>query len=304
MYELLAEVTEGAAEAGEEVASKGINWNDLLNSIINWATSTGVKIVIALVLWFVSFKLINFLTRRLEKRIINRKKADKTLTTTLFYILRIVLKIVVLTCLIGYLGIDTSGLAALIASLGVGIGLAVNGALSNLAGGVLILVTRPFKIDDYIQSGSYEGTVEDIHIVFTKLRTVDNKVVYVPNGALSSSTIVNYSEKDQRRVDLVFSIAKTEDFKRAEEVMLGVVNAHDKVLKDPAATARIDSHTPNDMRVILKSWVKGEDYWDVYYDLQESVKKALDEAGIEMSPNKLDVTVKKDETVGTTDKQN
>lgn len=294
MYNLLAEVSEGAADAAETANSSGINWKGVLDTIVNWATSTGVRIIIALILLFISFRLITAITRRIEKRLIAKGKADKTLTTTLFYIIRIVLKVVVLTCLIGYLGIDTSGLAALIASLGVGIGLAVNGALSNLAGGVLILITRPFKIDDYIASGGYEGTVEDIHIVFTKLRTVDNKVVYVPNGALSSSTIVNFSEKDLRRVDLLFSISKKDDYKRAEEVMLKVVNSHDKILKDPAATARIDSHTPNEMKITLRSWVKSADYWDVYFDLQENVKKALDEAGIQMPATQLDVTVKKD----------
>lgn len=271
-----------------------IDWQGLLDNIVNWATNTGVKIVIALLLWFISFRVINFVTRRIEKRLINKKKLDKTLVTTLFYILRIVLKIVVLTCLIGYLGIDTSGLAALIAALGVGIGLAINGALGNLAGGVLILITRPFKIDDYIEAGGYAGTVEDIRIVYTKLRTPDNKVVYAPNGPLSSATVVNYSEKDLRRVDLNFSIEKTEDYKKAEDVILAVTNAHDKVLKDPVATARVDKHTANDMTLVLKAWVKNADYWDVYFDLQENIKKGLDENGIVMPANQLDVRVKKD----------
>ncbi len=271
-----------------------IDWQQLLDSIVNWATNTGVKIIIALLLLIISFRLLTVITRRLEKRLINKRKLDKTLTSTLFYILRIVLKIVILACLIGYLGIDTSGLAALIASLGVGIGLAVNGALSNLAGGVLILVTRPFKIDDYIAAGGYEGTVEDIRIVFTKLRTVDNKVVYVPNGSLSSSTIVNYSEKDLRRVDLLFPISRQEDYKKAEKVILDVVAAHDKVLKDPTATARIEKHTANDTQIILKAWVQSGDYWDVYYDLQENIKKGLDENGIPMPVNQLDVHVKND----------
>lgn len=294
MYGLMEAAADTVTETTEAANNSGFSWKGLLDTLINWATSTGVKIIIALLLLFISFRLITWITRRIEKRLISRGKADKTLTTTLFYVIRIVLKVVVLTCLIGYLGIDTSGLAALIASLGVGIGLAVNGALSNLAGGVLILLTRPFKIDDYISSGGYEGTVEDIHIVFTKLRTVDNKVVYVPNGALSSSTIVNFSEKDLRRVDLLFSISKKDDYKKAEDIMLGVVNAHDKVLKDPQATARIDSHTPNEMKITLRSWVKSADYWDVYFDLQENVKKALDDAGIEMPATQLDVIVKKD----------
>lgn len=271
-----------------------IDWEKLLNSIVDWATNTGVKIVIALLIWIVSFRIITVLTKRLAKRLIEKKKLDKTLVTTLFYILRITLKIVVLTCLIGYLGIDTSGLAALIAALGVGIGLAVNGALSNLAGGVLILITRPFKIDDYIEAGGYAGTVADIRIVYTKLVTPDNKVVYVANGGLSSSTIVNYSEKDIRRVDFNFTIEKQEDYKKAEEIILGVINAHDKVLKTPAPMSRVSEHTPNGTKLVARAWVNNSDYWDVFFDLQEDIKKALDENGIVMPANQLDVRVKKD----------
>lgn len=292
--EVVDEVVEGTDAAAGVAQNTGFDWNGLWQTLANWAMSTGVKIIIALLIWFISFRIINWLTRKIEKRLINKKKLDKTLVKTLFYILRIVLKIVVLTCLIGYLGIDTTGLAALIAALGVGIGLALNGALGNLAGGVLILITRPFKIDDYIAAGGYEGTVEDIRIVYTKLRTVDNKVVYAPNGPLSSSNIVNYSEKDLRRVDLNFSIEKTADYKKAEEIMLSVANSHEKVLQDPVATARVDKHTANDMTLVLKAWVKNEDYWDVYFDLQENVKKALDENGIVMPANQLDVRVKKD----------
>lgn len=288
---VVEEVVDGAAPAAQKT---GIDWNGLLDKLVEWGTNTGVKIVIALLIWFISFRIINFVTRKIEKRLIEKKKLDKTLVSTLFYILRIVLKIVVITCLIGYLGIDTSGLAALIAALGVGIGLAVNGALANLAGGVLILITRPFKIDDYIEAGGYAGTVEDIRIVYTKLRTPDNKVVYAPNGPLSSSTLVNYSEKDLRRVDLNFSIEKTEDYKKAEEIILSVANSHEKVLKDPAAMSRILEHTASGTTLVVRSWVKNEDYWDVYFDLQESIKKALDENGIVMPANKLDVTVKQD----------
>lgn len=289
--EVAEEVVDGANTAAQNT---GFDWNNVWNTLLNWGMSTGIKIIIALLIWFISFRIINWLTRKIEKRLINKKKLDKTLISTLFYILRIVLKIVVLTCLISYLGVDTTGLAALIAALGVGIGLAVNGALSNLAGGVLILITRPFKIDDYVAAGGYEGTVEDIRIVYTKLRTVDNKVVYAPNGPLSSSTIVNFSEKELRRVDLNFTIEKQEDYKKAEEILLNIANAHEKVLKDPAAMSRILEHTANGTTLVIRAWVKNADYWDVYFDLQEGIKKALDEKGIVMPANQLDVRVKKD----------
>lgn len=275
-----------------------IDWQAVWQNIVEWSTQTGIpvalRIIIALLIMIISFRIITVVTRRISKRLIEKRKLDKTLISTLFYILRIVLKIVVLTCLIAYLGIDTTGIAALIAALGVGVGLALNGALSNLAGGVLILITRPFKIDDYIEACGHAGTVVDIRIVYTKLLTPDNKVVYVANGPLSSSTIVNYSEKDIRRVDLNFTIEKKEDYKKAEEIILGIANAHEKVLKDPAAMSRILEHTANGTTLVVRTWVNNADYWDVYFDLQEAIKNGLDENGIVMPVNQLDVRVKKD----------
>lgn len=172
----------------------------ILNSIVNWATTAGVKIIIALVVMFISFKVINLISRRVSK-LSEKEKYDKTIMKTLAYLIKIVLKCLVVICLIGYVGIDTSGLTALVVSFGACIGLAVNGTLSNLAGGVLIILTRPFKVDDFIEAQGHSGTVEEIRIVTTKLRTGDNKVVYIPNGALSTGNIINYSEKDTRRVD-------------------------------------------------------------------------------------------------------
>ena len=188
-----------------------MDWQELGNTLLQWATNTGVKIVIALVIMFISFKVINSIAKKIVKRG-EKKHSDKTIFQTLAYVLKIGLKIIVTICLIGYLGIDTSGITALVASLGVCIGLAVNGALSNLAGGVLIILTRPFKIDDYIEALCYSGTVVDIHITNTKLLTPDNKVIYLPNGTLSSAEIVNYSEKELRRVDFMFSIGYNDDY--------------------------------------------------------------------------------------------
>lgn len=278
-----------------------IDWQAFWQNTTEWATETAIpvalKIIIALLIMVISFRIITVVTRRISKRLIEKRKLDKTLISTLFYILRIVLKIIVLTCLIGYLGIDTTGIAALIAALGVGVGLALNGALSNLAGGVLILITRPFKIDDYIDACGYSGTVEDIRIVYTKIRTNDNRMVYVANGPLSSATIVNYSEKDLRRVDLNFTIERQEDYKKAEEIILSVANAHAKVLKAPEAPdvmSRVVEHSANGTTLVVRAWTKNADYWDVFFDLQEGIKKALDENGVVLPVNPLDVRVKKD----------
>ena len=147
-----------------------MDWQALLNTVVNWATTTGFKVLIAIVLLFISFKIVNLIARKIEKAG-KKHNADKTIMRTLSYIFKLGAKIIVAVCLIGYVGIDTSGITALIASFGVCVGLAVNGALSNLAGGVLIILTRPFRVDDYIEAQGFSGTVEDIHITNTKLRT-------------------------------------------------------------------------------------------------------------------------------------
>ena len=183
-----------------------MDWKAILNSIVDWVTHTGIRIIIALIVLLISFKIIKVVCRKIEK-VGEKKNADKTVMKTAAYAIGIALRVVVLVCLIGFLGIDTSAITALIASFGVCIGLAVNGALSNLAGGVLILLTRPFRVDDFIEAQGVSGTVSDIHITSTKIVTVDNKVVYVPNGSLANGNIINYSEKETRRVDLDFSVA-------------------------------------------------------------------------------------------------
>ena len=272
-----------------------MDWNAIWQSILNWATNTGIKILVAVVLLLVTFRLVTVLTRRLEKKLLEGKhKADKTLTSTLMYVLRVVLKILIVVCLIGYLGIDTSGLTALIASLGVCFGLAVNGAVSNIAGGVLILVTRPFRIDDFIEAEGYSGVVEDIHITHTRLRTGDNKVIYIPNGSLSADSIVNYSTKDTRRVDLTFSIAYSNDFEKAKKIVLDLCQAHELILKDPAPFVRVSEHSASSINLVTRVWTKQADYWQVHFDLLESVKTAFDQNGIEIPFEQLDVHVKKD----------
>lgn len=270
-----------------------MDWNTILNTIVHWATNTGVKIIIALVILFVSFKVINSIAKRIEKKA-GKKHADKTIMKTLAYVFRVGLKIIVLICLIGYLGIDTSGLTALVASLGVCVGLAVNGALSNLAGGVLIILTRPFKIDDYIEAQGHAGTVLDIHITSTKLLTPDNKVIYLPNGVLANGDIVNYSEKDTRRVDFTFSIGYADDFEKAKEIIRKICLAHELILKDPAPFIRVQEHGASSINITTRVWTKSADYWTVFFDVTESVKTEFDKEGIEIPFNQLDVHIKND----------
>lgn len=265
-------------------------------TVQNWLTTTGIKVVISIVIMIVSFSIINWLSKKIAKRadkkVESNKKIDKTIYRTLSYVAKVGLKVLVVIALIGYVGIDTSAITALIASLGVGVGLAINGTLSNLAGGILILITRPFKDDDYIDACGYSGTVEDIRICHTKLRTTDNKVIYLPNGKLSTSEIVNYSEKDLRRVDLTFSISYLDDFEKAKKVIEEVWNQNELILKDPAPSVRVSAQSASSIDLTAKVWCKNEDYWTVNFDMLEQVKTAFDQNGIQIPFNQLDVHIK------------
>ncbi len=277
-----------------DTAQESINWSAVLDTVTSWCLNTGIKIIISLIILFVGFRIVNTIAKRIEKKAKNNEKLDKTLVKTLTYVGKIAVKILIAICLVGYLGIDTSGLTALVTSLGVCAGLAVNGALSNLAGGVLIIFTRPFKVDDYIEveGSSIAGTVEEIRIVSTKLRTPDNKVIYVPNGTLSNSNIINYSEKPTRRVDFDFTVAYESDFERARELITEICTSHELTLKDPEPVVRMSGHGDSAINITARVWVNSDDYWTVKWDILEISKKRFDECNIEIPYNKLDVNLK------------
>lgn len=270
-----------------------MDWDALLNTLMNWVLNTGIKILISLIVLFISFKVINRVGRKIVKRA-EAKNRDKTIVKTLVYAGKILAKCLVAVCLVGFLGIDTSGVTALITSLGVCVGLAVNGALSNLAGGVLLLVTRPFKIDDYIDACGHSGTVEDIRITNTVLRTPDNKVIYLPNASLSTNTIVNYSEKPIRRVDFTFSIGYSSDYDKAKQIVSQILSSNELVLKDPAYFVAMNEHAASSINIVARAWCNNEHYWDVFFAVTELVKKRFDEENIEIPFNQLDVHVIQD----------
>ena len=265
----------------------------LLGYVIDWAITDGVRLVVAIIILFISFKIVNVIAKRIL-RAGDNGKFDKTLARTFSYVVNVGAKCVIVLALVGFVGIDTSGLAALVTSLGVCAGLALNGALSNLAGGVLIILTRPFRIDDYIEAQGHAGTVEDIHMTYTRIRTPDNKVIYLPNGALSSGDVVNYSEKPTRRVALTFSIGYNADYEKAKDIILKICSEHELVLKDPAPFVRMSAHGDSGIDIVARVWVKSDDYWTVNYDLLELVKAAFDKEEIEIPYNILDVHIKND----------
>lgn len=269
-----------------------MNLESIVTSIVTWLTTEGVKVVVAIVVLLISFGIIGRLTKRVRRHL-EKKEVDKTIRNATTTAANILLKIIVVMALLGYLGVQTAGITTVLATVGVGISLAVQGTLSNFAGGLLILITRPFKDDDYIEVNGVGGTVEDINIVYTHLRTVENNIIVIPNGQLANSTIINYSKKEMRRLDLDFSVAYESDYHKAIGVILDFADKNKMVQKEPQPFARMSKQDDSSLVITAKLWVKSEDYWTLYYDALEGIYDAFKREGIEIPYNKLDVNLLK-----------
>ena len=189
------------------------------------------------------------------------------------------------------LGIPTTSFVTALASCGVAIGLALQGALGNLAGGIMILVFKPFRVGDYITTASSSGTVSNITIMYTMLKTPDNKVITIPNGTLTNSVIENYSASDERRVDLVFTTSYDCDIDKVKTVLLDAVKKHERILKNPEPFARLTKHGDSALEYTVRVWCKAADYWDVNFDLIETVKKDFDANGISIPYPQMDIHI-------------
>jgi len=222
-------------------------------------------------------KIVAFSNKALSYR-----KVDETLKNFLINIISIGLKLFLLIMVISKLGVDTTAFAAILAAAGLGVGLALQGALSNLAGGVLIIVFKPFKIGDLVDAHDEIGTVKDINIFTTQIVTPDNKRVIIPNGTLANGNIVNYSAEGKLRVDLTIGVGYDEDIKQTKSVLLNVLKQHDKVLQDPHPTVDVKELAESSVNFAVRPWCKVEDYWTVYFGITENCKLALDKAGIEI----------------------
>ena len=293
----VADVAEGAEAAAETAAGAaekaGIDWSAVLNTVVDWMTHTGIKIVIALVVLLLSFAIINAVTKKIYKTC-QKKHADETLSRVGTQAARIVLKVLVFVCLIAYLGFEVAAISAVISSIGIGISLAVQGTLGNFAGGVIIIVMRPFKIGDKITSNGQEGVVEDIKLFYTHIVTGDNRAVVIPNGQLANNVIVNSTAKDTRRVDMVIPVTYGADVKKVKELIKEVCEANELAFKDPAPFVELSELNDSSLDFTVRVWCNKGDYWTVYYAVMENIKKALDENGIEIPYNQIDVHVKKE----------
>ena len=264
------------------------NFVAMLKDIGTWAVTEGIKVLVGLFVLFILFKLTNFFTKRFDK-LLNRKLIEPTIIRVVIPLTRRAIKFVLILIFLDYLGIQTASITAAIASAGVAIGLALQGSLSNLAGGIVILIMHPYKIGDYVQCDGYEGTVTDIKLFYTYLKTGDNKVVVMPNGKVSNEHIVNVNQNETRRQDIIFSISYNDDFEKAKKVIQDCIGELDYVLKDPAPFVNITEQASSSINILARFWVPTDKYWDSKWYLLERVKKAFDENNIEIPYPQLDV---------------
>lgn len=266
-------------------------FSKLTAHLVEWLTTAGVKLLIGILVIFIGLKLIKLIVNRFTN-FLEKKSVDLTLTKFLHAFVSICLKILLFLCILGYWDVELTGFAALVASSGVAIGLALQGSLSNFAGGFIILLLRPFKVGDYIETGSYQGTVEEIGIFYTKLTTIDNKLILIPNGSLSNGSLINYSAKDKRRVDLVFNVSYDNDIAHVKKVLCEVVDNQELSLCEPSPFIGMVAHSSSSIDFAVRVWCNSKDYWTLHSALLESVKLKFDEEGINIPYAQMDVHIK------------
>ena len=252
---------------------------EFTKAVIDLCTKAGGKILLAIIVFIVGRLIIGKIVGILEKREA-LKKVDPTVGSFATNFIKILLYIVLALSVISILGVPMASVLTVLASAGLAVGMSLQGALSNLAGGIMLLVFRPFNVGDYIQAGGGEGIVRDIKLFYTILMTGDNKRISIPNGTLMNSNVTNFTCEGKRRVDLVFSCGKGEDIEKVQKLMLEEVEKNEKVLKDPAPFARFSGGTNESMEFTVRVWCLTGDYWDVYFDLLKNTATAMGNAGI------------------------
>ncbi|WP_423189374.1 mechanosensitive ion channel family protein [Alkalibacterium sp. f15] len=258
-----------------------MDWINLMVEIVKPIALAIITLLVGLIVIKVIVKLIGSQ--------ISRSKLDESLKPFLMSIVSIGLNVLLIVSLIGILGIPTASFVAILGSFGLALGLAFQGSLSNLAGGVLLLTMRPFKVGDYIEGAGYDGTVKAIQILYTELITPDNKMVYIPNGNLSNSGIVNYSVHDTRRVDFTFGVGYEEDNHHVIQTLEGIIAKHTLILKDPEPFIRLSGHGDSAVEYTVRVWTKTENYWVVHFDLIEEVKTTFDREKISIPYPQMDI---------------
>ena len=263
--------------------------NDFIAKALNASIDLGGRILAALIIFIIGKYLINW-ANKLFAAMLQRRKVDASIQSFLKSIVNITLLVMLFLAVIGKLGIELTSFAALLASVGVAVGMALSGNLSNFAGGVIILVFRPYKVGDYIEASTgASGTVTDIQIFHTVLTTPDNKVIFAPNGAMSGAVVTNYNRKETRRLDFTFGVEYGTDFNQAKAIILEIISKDNRILQDPAPFVELCALAESSVNIIVRVWVNASDYWAVNFDMNKNVYATFNEKGISFPVPQLTV---------------
>ena len=252
----------------------------------------GISIVLAMVI-FVTGRIVAKIVVAVVEKLLAKAKVDQILINFVSSILSVALLLIVIVAALDQLGVDTTSLIALMGAAGLAVGLALQGSLQNFAAGVMLIIFRPFKIGDFVDAGGTKGTVESIKIFNTILKTPDNREVIVPNGGIYNGTITNFSARATRRIDMVFGIGYDDDIRKAKDIIKGILESDERILKDPEPLVAVGELGDNSVNFNVRPWVNSGDYWPVFFDLNEKVKLIFDENGISIPYPQMDVHMDK-----------
>ncbi len=291
---MTTETTNEVAEVTQQTVKEVSRFAQYIQDNIPTLIGFGIRVLLALVFFFIGRILIKWI-RKIVRRSIERSSADKGVEQFVDSVLKFALYFLLIFSIASKFGLDTTSVAALIASGGVAIGLALQGSLSNFAGGVLILLLKPFEVGDYIieDSNGKEGTVKEIQIFYTKLSTIDNKTIVIPNGMLTNNSLTNATAKDERRLDLKLSISYSADLKKAKMLIENIIRQDESILKDDEIVVFVDDLADSAVVIGARAWVKNEEFWPTKWRLLETIKLTLDEHGVEIPYPQLTVHMPK-----------
>lgn len=276
---MLSNITTISPEEAEET----------LQTVTGFFNDLDLRKIITILLLFVGCMVVMKVVLKVVDRAFLRLDMEKSLHTFIHAALRVILWLITLCIVLDYIGVPMTSLVALLGVIGLAVSLAIQGTLSNLAGGIQVLVSQPFKAGDYVEAGGISGTVKEVGLAYTKLTTIDNKVISVPNGQISAEKIINYTTAEQRRVDLKFNASYDDAPEQVIAAIKAVIGAHPKALFTPEPFVRVSAYQDSSIEYTVRVWCATGDYWDLYYDLLEQVKAAFDARGIEMTYNHLNV---------------
>ena len=269
-----------------------VNFSDLSSQITELVYTYAPKLLGAIVVYIIGNMVIKWMVKSFDK-VLTKRETDESLKPFLRSLFGALLKTLLIISVLGMLGVQMTSFIAVLGAAGLAVGMALSGTLQNFAGGVIILLFKPYRVNDFIEAQGYTGIVKEIQIFTTILLTTDNKTVYIPNGPLATGSLINYSAEPIRRVDLSYGIAYGDSVQKAREIITSVITADKRILKDPEHFIGLGELADSSVNLTTRVWVKTEDYWDVFFDMNEKVYEAFDKGGISIPFPQLDVHMQK-----------